>query len=140
MMPEQSAPRPAPRIESMGSGEWRTYDCEKYAVFEDGEKIQEVCAADLDGIDGADEVMEAFRSMAEYIVKMAESMPMMDNEGLNPGELMDQINGFPVHAIDFENGKAVGQSSLESLTEKDLEAGLFAAPDGYRRQDPFAGR
>ena len=140
MMPEKSASRPAPRVESLGSDEWQSYDCEKYAVFEGGEKTQEVCSADLDGIDGAGEVMQAFRSMAEYIVKMAESIPMMAGGGLNPGELMDQIDGFPVHSTDFENGKVVGQSSLESVTEKDLDPGVFAAPDGYRQQDPFAGR
>ena len=140
MMPEKSAPRPAPKVESLGSGEWQTYDCEKFAIFDGSEKIQEVCAADLEGVGGADEMMQAFRSMAEYIVKMAESMPMMADDGLNPGELMDQIGGFPVHTIEFENGRVVGQSSLESVTEQDLDPGLFGAPDGYLRQDPFAGR
>ena len=140
LMPEKSSSRPALRVDSLGSGEWQSYDCEKYAIFDGGEKTQEVCAADLEGVGGADEMMQAFRSMAEYIVKMAESMPMMADEGLNPGELMDQIGGFPVHTIEFENGKAVGQTSLESVTEQDLDPGLFGAPDGYVRQDPFAGR
>ncbi|MBT8092409.1 MAG: DUF4412 domain-containing protein [Gammaproteobacteria bacterium] len=137
MMTKPDAPIPAPSVESLGSGKWQSHDCEKYAVFEGGEKTQEVCATDLAGIDGADEIMQAFRSMAAYITELAESMPMMADEGLNPGELMDKINGFPVHAIDFENGKVVGQSSLDSVTEKDLDPQLFAAPDGYLRQDPF---
>lgn len=140
MMGKQGAPKPAPRVESMGNSEWLSYDCEQYAVFDGGEKTQEVCAADLDDIDGADEVMQAFRKMAAYITKMTESMPMMPKEGLNPGELMDQIGGFPVHTVDYENGKLVSESSLDSVTEEDLDKALFATPDGYRRQDVFGGR
>lgn len=140
MMPEQSAPEPAFNVKPLGSGKWQSYDCEKYAVFDGAKKTQEVCAAGLDDIDSADEVMQAFRGMAEYITRMAESLPMIADGGLNPGELMDQIDGFPVHTIDYANGKVVGESSLESATEQDLDPGLFAAPDGYRPQDPFAGR
>lgn len=137
LMTMQNAPPPAPRVESIGSGSWKSYDCKKYAIFDGDEKIQEVCAAQLDGIAGAEDLMEAFTSMGEYIIKMAESMPMMAGQ-FNPGEMMDELDGFPVHTIDFENGQVVTQSSMESITEKDLAPEMFAAPDGYRRQDPFA--
>lgn len=137
LMPTESAPVPAPRIESRGSGKWQSYDCKEYAIFDGDEKIQEVCAAELDGIAGADEAMQAFASMGEYIVKMAESMPMMSGQ-FNPGELMDEFDGFPVHTMDYENGELVTQSSLESISEKDLPPEMFAAPEGYRQQDPFA--
>jgi hypothetical protein len=140
MMDKQGSPRTGPRIDSLGSGKWKSYDCEKYAVFEGARKTQEVCAADLDDIDGADEVMEAFRSMAAYITKMTESLPMMADGGLNPGELMDQFDGFPVHTVDYANGEVDAESSLDSVIEKDLAPELFAAPDDYQRQDPFGGR
>ena len=137
LMTMQNAPPPAPRVESIGSGSWRSYDCKKYAIFDGDENIQDVCAADLDGIAGADDLMEAFTSMGEYIIKMAESMPMMAGQ-FNPGEMMDELDGFPVHTIDYENGQVVTQSSMESITETDLAPEMFGAPDGYRRQDPFA--
>ncbi len=140
MMGKQGAPRPAPTVESMGRGKWQSYSCDNYAVFDGGKKTQQVCAADLDDIDGADEVMKAFRSMAAYITKMTESMPMMSGQGLNPGELMNQIDGFPVHTIDYEDGEMLRETSLDSVAEKDLEPGLFAAPKGYRQQDMFSGR
>lgn len=96
--------------------------------------------AELDEFDGADEFIEAFLNMAAYMTKMTESMPMRSDEHMNPGELMKQIDGFPVHTIDYDNGVLTGRVSLDSVTEKDLEAALFAAPEGYRRQDPFRGR
>jgi hypothetical protein len=140
MMGQQGTPSPKPRVEAMGSGEWQSYSCQEYAVFEGPEKTQDLCAAELDEIDGADEVIEAFRKMAAYMTKMTESMPMRPKEGLNPGELMDQINGFPVHTIDYDNGRVARETSLDSATEQDLDQGMFAAPEGYRRQDPFGQR
>lgn len=137
MMDSEDA-APAHRVKKMGAGRWKSYGCRQYAVFEGAEKTQEVCAADLDEIDGADEVMAAFRQMAAYMTKMTESLPMGDGEHVNPVELMDQMEGFPVHTVDYRNGQVVSETSLESVVEKDLDKKLFAAPEGYRRQDPFA--
>ncbi|MBT8089946.1 MAG: hypothetical protein KJO01_07040 [Gammaproteobacteria bacterium] len=137
MMGQKDTPPPAPSVKAVGSGKWLSKTCRKYAVFEGAEKTQELCAAELDDVDGGDEVMAAFRSMAAYITKMTESMPMDVNDGMNPGELMDQIDGFPVLTTDYENGVAVRETSVDSVIEKNLEPGLFAAPDGYRRENPF---
>jgi hypothetical protein len=137
MMGQQQEPPAPPRVESMGAGSWQDYDCEKFAVFEKGEKTQELCAAGLDDIDGAAEMMQAFRGMAKFMRKMMESMPMRGDAGMNPGELMDQIEGFPVHTIEYSNGAVVGETSLESVTEQDLDDGLFVVPDGYEREDPM---
>lgn len=138
MMDEPDARAPAHKIKAMGKSKWRSYDCRQYAVFEGAEKTQEVCAADLDEIDSADDVMSAFRSMAAYMTKMTESLPMGSDEDVNPVELMDQMEGFPVHTVEYRNGRVVSETSLESVVEQDLDKKQFAAPEGYRRQDPFA--
>jgi len=140
MTAQQGPASPAPRVEAKGSGEWKSYKCRQYAVFEGAEKVQDLCAAKLEEVGGADEVFEAFRNMAAYITKMAESMPMGSGDRINPGELMDEIDGFPVHTIDYENGAVTRESSLDSVTEQELDAGMFAAPEGYRRRDPFGSR
>ena len=140
MMGQQNTPPVALRVEAAGSGKWQSRTCRQYAIFEGPQKTQEVCAAKLNQIDGGDEVMEAFRDMAAYITKLTESMPMSVNDGVNPGELMDQIDGFPVITTDYENGVIVRKSSLDSVTEKKLEQGMFAAPEGYRRENPFQQR
>lgn len=137
MMGQQNAPSSGPRVEAKGSGKWQSYKCREYEVFEGSEKTQDICAAKLDDIDGSDEVIEAFRGMAAYMKKMTESLPMRSGDQMNPGELMNEIDGFPVHTVDYENGVATGDVSLESVTERDIEPGMFAAPEGYRREDPF---
>ncbi len=131
---------PPPRVEAVGSGKWQSRKCEEYAVFEGDEQVQKICAADLDDVNGADEVIAAFKNMAAYIEKLTESMPMRPASQPNPGELMEQIGGFPIHTIEYSNGRKVREVSLDSVTEKDLENALFEAPEGYRRQDPFRGR
>jgi hypothetical protein len=52
---------------------------------------------------------------------------------MNPGELMKQIDGFPVRTIDYDNGVAAGEVTMDSVSEKDLEAAMFEVPEGYRR-------
>lgn len=140
MMGQQGDSSPKPRVESMGKGKWQSYACKQYAVYEGADKTQQVCAAKLDDVAGADEAIEAFIGMAAYTRKMTESMPMFANEGLNPGELMDQIDGFPVHTTDFSNGQILRETSLDSVIEQDLDKELFAAPAGYRRENPLGPR
>lgn len=140
MMGEQGGSSREPKVESMGNAKWQSYSCRQYEVFEGSQKTQEVCAAKLDDVAGADEVIEAFVGMAAYIKKMTESMPMMKNDGLNPGELMEKIDGFPVHTVDYSNGKVLREMSLDSVSEQELDRDMFAAPKNYRRQDPLGPR
>jgi hypothetical protein len=140
MRVQQDAPAPAPRIEAVGTSQWQDQSCTQYAVYEGGEKTQLVCAAALDHIEGSDEMMQAFRQMADYVKKMTESLPMSTESSMNPGELMEQMDGFPVHRIAYVNGEVVEEDLLESLAEKELDEALFAAPDDYRREDPFQTR
>jgi hypothetical protein len=140
MMGQQGDSSPTLRVEETGKGKWQSYTCRNYRVSVGAEKTEDICAAELDEIDGADELMEAFRNMAAYMTKLTESMPMGAKDRMNPGELMEQIDGFPVNTIYYENGSVVREESLDSVTEQDLEPGMFAAPEGYRREDPFGGR
>jgi len=133
---------PPPRVENVGTGEWQSEPCTQYAVYEGGEKTQEICAAPLAEIDGADEAMRAFESMAKFINSLSESMPepMASSMAENPMGLIDRIDGFPVRTVDFEGGEASNETTLESVVDKPLDASLFAIQEGYTRQDPFASR
>ena len=77
--------------------------------------------------------------MAEFLKKMTESLPGPFGGVMaqNPMNMMEQIDGFPVHTLHFENGQISQEVSLESVTEQALEESLFAAPDNYKKQDLF---
>jgi len=138
MMPQQT-PIEAPRVETGGSSQWRSYPCVKYTIYSGNEKTQEICAASMDQIEGAGEVIEAFRKMAGFMKKMIASLPDMiaSRVAANPMEMMDQIDGFPVHTLQFEQGELSQETSLESVSAQALEKSLFAPPGDYKKQDLF---
>lgn len=141
MMPKQSA-MPPPRVDVGKSSTWKSYSCVKYSVYSGGEKSEEICAAALDSIEGSEEIMGAFRKMAKVVKKMAESLPGPFGGGMaqNPMIMMAQIDGFPVHTVQFEKGAVSQEISLESVTEHTLDESMFAAPADYKKQDLFKGR
>lgn len=142
MMGGNAEPPPVPSVQKTGSGAWQSGPCTEYAVLLSGVKTQEICAAALGDIDGADEMMRAFRAMAAFLQKIAASMPgpMAASMADNPMGLMDQIQGFPVRTRDFADGELRSETTLDAVVERDLDETLFDIPDGYKRQDPFSGR
>jgi hypothetical protein len=132
----------ATRVEQMGSGSWQSGPCTEYAVFEGDEKTQQICAAPLSDVEGADEAMAAFKNMAKFINSLAESMPgpLGASMAENPMGLIDQIDGFPVRTVDYVDGQVSAETTLSSVADSDLDPGLFNVPEGYTQQDPFAGK
>ena len=142
MMGGDAAAPPKPTVKRTGSGQWQGQPCTEYTVYEGGEKTQEICAAPLGDIGGADEALRAFENMAGFMNKLADAMPepMASGMGENPMGLIDQINGFPVRTVDFVNGQASYETTLESVVELALDDSIFAPPAGYTQQKPFTGR
>jgi len=133
---------PPPRVEAVGPGEWGGTPCTRYVVFEGPDKSQDVCAAALNQVEGSAEMMQSFMKMAGFVQKLSESLPgpLAASMATNPGAVIEKINGFPIHSIDYSLGEVTGESRLESIEEEALDDSLFAAPEGYRLEDPFAGR
>ena len=53
-------------------------------------------------------------------------------------EMLDELDGFPVRAVEFENGKAVRETILESTVDKAIADDTFDVPSDYSLIDPFA--
>ena len=138
--PPPEAAEPALTIDSTGSGEWRSYSCNQYTVSDDSGKIQEICAASLDEIDGADEVKASFTQMAEFMKQLTSKLPFASGFASSPTAMMDRIDGFPVHTLHYENGKVTEEVSLESAVEQPIDAALFSPPQGYTKQEIMPGR
>jgi hypothetical protein len=129
-------------VRKVGMGQWQSGPCTEYAVFEGDEKTQQICAAPLNDVQGADDAMRAFKNMAKFINSLAESMPGPLGESMaeNPMGLIDQIDGFPVRTVDYVDGQVSSETTLSSVADIDLDPALFAVPEGYTQQDPFAGQ
>ena len=129
---------PVLEIRKLGSGRWQSYDCALAEMLEDGTKIQEICSVDFDEVDGSGDVHESFKRMASLLNKLYDSMPFGGEGVRNPMEMLNELDGFPVRAVDFEDGKAVSETVLESTTEKAIDAEIFELPSDYSRIDPFS--
>jgi len=72
----------------------------------------------------------------------ADSMPgpLGDSMAENPMGLIDEIDGFPVRTIDFIDGAISAETTLSTVEDRDLDPALFAVPEGYTQQNPFAGQ
>ncbi len=137
--PESRIP---PRAVRIGAGQWESKPCTQYAVYKGAEKTQEICSASLEEIEGVGEAMSAFENMAGFMNKLSESMPEPMGSAMaeNPMELIDQIDGFPVRRVDFENDQIISETTLEGVVEQALDENLFAIPADYTQQDPFEGQ
>lgn len=49
------------------------------------------------------------------------------------GVVMDEIDGFPVPTIDYKYGAVAKETSVDPVTEQDLQQEMFAATEDYRR-------
>lgn len=128
---------PVFEVRNLGSGSWRSYDCRLAELLEDGEKIQEICAVDFDEVDGSGAIRESFLRMGKMLSKMYESMPFGGKGARNPMEMLNELDGFPVRAVEFENDKPMRETVLESSTQKAIDAGIFEVPENYSHMDPF---
>ncbi len=48
---------------------------------------------------------------------------------------MDEASGFPTRVRTFDKGRVASETTLKSIISKDLDAAVFAPPDGYTIQN-----
>jgi hypothetical protein len=129
---------PVLEIRQLGPGRWQSYDCKLAEMLEDGTKIQEICSVDYDEVDGSGDVRDSYMRMASLLSKLYDAIPFGGQGVRNPMDMLDKLDGFPVRAVEFENGQPVRETILESSREEAIEAVTFEVPSGYSRIDPLS--
>lgn len=119
------------------------YPCVKYEKYVDGEMTQELWVTDWDNIEGADDLAEAFESMAGFFAEMKEAFggrggPGMGDED-NPFLALKTLDGFPVVTREFDDGELERESILRSANKVTLDPDEFEPPAGYKRQSMGPG-
>lgn len=128
---------PVLEIKPTGNGRWESYACKKYDMLEDGEKIQEICAADYKAIDGTGALRDSYRDMAKALDRLFEAIPFGGQGIQTPLQMESTMDGFPVHAVEFENGVAARETTLDSTAQQDIDPAMFEVPADYQQMDPF---
>ncbi len=137
-MPGMDAELPSIEVEELGPGEWRSYRCTRFRVQLDVNNHHELCAADVDQIEGGDEIREAFDAMQAFHQEMMEAMPQLPfgNAMAQLPAVMGEIEGFPVYRKEYNQDQLLGERYLTSAEERTLDPAVFAIPEGYEEESP----
>ena len=133
-MPGMQKP-PVRRFEKGGAAQVGPYECNLVTMYSDEQKSQEVCLADASVEADLEEAMEAVHAMARFaesLMKMARDMPFgkMFETAFQD---LSEMEGFPVRTRMFNGkGEITRESTLKSITRRDLEPGMFEIPKGYK--------
>lgn len=116
------------------------YDTKHFIQKRGNQITNEFWIADWKAIKEGENVMGAFKEMSAFLNKMMDAISqgpinfidsMMDD---NMFQQLEELGGFPVSTIDYDNGSPSRESTLESIEAKDFAKSTFAAPKGFKKQ------
>lgn len=113
-------------------GGWR---CNHYQGFRDGEKIEDVWAADLEelGIDPKDLV--ALQELADLFQTVGQNLPALFRFGGENREVDKTFPGFPVVVVSYTEGARQEKSTIKEVKRRKLDRALFKRPEGLTKRD-----
>jgi hypothetical protein len=124
-------------------GEMAGYPCVKFEKYVEGDMTQELWVTDWDNIDGADDLAQAFESMAGFFAEMKEAFGGRGGPGLgdenSPFLALKALDGFPVVTREFEDGELERESMLRSAEKIKFDSDEFGPPADYKRQSMGPG-
>jgi hypothetical protein len=133
----------APEQKIRKTDEKKTIDgkpCQRYDLLEDGAKTAEIWATDWSNVDMGKGDFAVFVEFGRFMREMMASIPFgQGNKSMGFLQVFDEIDGCPIHVRNFENETVSMESTVKSIEKTSLDASSFAVPDGYAKQDPFAG-
>jgi hypothetical protein len=113
------------------------YACSYSEVLRDDVVSTEACVATPAALKGSQEMIDTSAKVAAFLKQLTDGLDvpfirqMTDRQVDNFAEL----GGVPVRARRFADGKAVFESTLQSLAATALPATLFEVPAGYTRKE-----
>jgi hypothetical protein len=113
-------------------GGWR---CNHYQGFRDGEKIEDVWAADLEelGIDPKDLV--ALEELADLFQTVGRNLPALFRFGGENHEVDKTFPGFPVVVVSYIEGERQEKSTIKEVKQRKLDRALFKRPEGLTKRN-----
>ena len=106
--------------------------CTVWEVLEDGNKREELCAAQPSAVPGGDEVVKTFREIGSTMQSFTENLGSIANN--QPWSDMDTIKGVPILTREFSNGKATSELRVASVRKESVQAAQFDVPAGYKEK------
>jgi len=108
--------------------------CTVWEATVNGQKEQELCAADAGSLPGGDEAMKTFREIGAMLKGFTESFGARGKKSSTPWNDLETINGVPILTRDFEHGKATSETRLVVARKESVPDSAFEVPAGYKEK------
>ena len=120
------------------------YATSKYEVFSGDEKVQEIWVTEWKNIPDGQEVLGAMEGVDQLFREMKKTFeqvsagamggaPLFDF-GSSPFEDVKAMNGFPVRTRNYQGGRLISETRVESIETRKLEAATFQPPADYKKR------
>lgn len=132
-------PKPEYKEVSRGAkvGRWT---CNHFQGFREGERVEEVWAADLKqlGIDSQD--LQSLKDMADLFETVGQSLPAFFRFGGDKSKGNKTFPGFAVMMVSYEDGERKEKWEVVDVRHEALDAGLFKLPAGLEKKEAPMGQ
>lgn len=112
------------------------HDCIVTDYFVNDNKVNEFCLTPVAEIEGASEIFNALKAMAEMFDELYRSMsnnlPMMASA--NPFSQINQLDGYPISITHFKSNNRVEHNQLKSIESMTFNKLFFKPPKGYKEK------
>jgi hypothetical protein len=125
-------------VEAVDTGKSDKVDgraCRLWDVKRNGELDEQLCVVPFNALPGKENFQQVFANFAKVFEEMAKTVPMLAGLMSNEFTAQEKINGFPVRARDYENGKLSDTERVMTIwREENVPASMFTVPAGYKRK------
>lgn len=141
-MPGMGDPAVArPELKRSGSTTVNGYKCDLYDVYANNKKIMQHCITQWSNIEGGEEISAIMLEMASFTDEILKSLtseagPLGSAIQFehNLFKQLEEMNGFPVRTIEYENGSVESESHFKSSKRTAVDSSVFNIPANYRKQ------
>lgn len=118
------------------------YDCTYSEVWQDGQLASELCVTPIAALKGGNELYDASMKISALMQDMLTEIdaPWLRQMANRQVENYSKLGGVPVLGRTFVGGKAVRESTLQSIVTQAAPAGAFDIPAGYTRKEMLPQR
>lgn len=113
------------------------YACSYSEVLRDDVVSTEACVAAPSALKGSQEFLDIAKRAADFVKPLTEGLdvPILRQLAERQVDNYARFGGMPVRMRRFDGGKAVAESTLQSITTEAVPATLFEIPAGYTKKD-----
>lgn len=110
-------------------GQW---NCDHYQGTRDGDKVEDVWAADYQQLGINDDDLKALQEMASLFESVGQDLPAFFRFGAYDEQDKTYFVGFPIMIVSYEAGTHREKSEVFEVTNERLAAAIFQLPAGVK--------